>query len=370
MRSRSGSTTRRDASPAWSSGLCLVGGGRLGLVGGRLVLVVVSVFGGGGRNHGRRSLLHGARGAPRRRRNGPRPLRGRLRLLGRRGRRLGRRHRRERRQHHRHRGQLRRSGQRRGYRRLDAGQRRLLADVAVAEHDPDAGGQGEHHRRSGADEHAASLPPHGGGEPARVAGAARRRAHRADRGGRAPVGCGDGRGELGHRRHVGGRGVRGLTGGADAHGRGRRGSGLDRSGLPVPGRRCGGGAAHRGRRRRGRGRSPRRGRRRRRGRRLGGGCAADGRAERDVVLGVVVHGQRPPEGRRQHLAHQRDPRRPADQQDRRRSPGSTPAGSSTRRVAATVSAIAGRSMSSNSARVSRTEVRDPGQRHGIDRLGV
>ena len=39
-----------------------------------------------------------------------------------------------------------------------------------------------------------------------------------------------------------------------------------------------------------------------------------------------------------------------------RSPGSTPADSSTRRVAATVSPIAGRSMSSNSPRVSRTDV--------------
>ena len=47
-----------------------------------------------------------------------------------------------------------------------------------------------------------------------------------------------------------------------------------------------------------------------------------------------------------------------------RSPGSTPAGSSTRRVAATVSAIAGRSMSSNSARLSRTDVLIPGSATG------
>ena len=47
-----------------------------------------------------------------------------------------------------------------------------------------------------------------------------------------------------------------------------------------------------------------------------------------------------------------------------RSPGSTPAESSTRRVADTVSPIAGRSMSSNSPRVSRTEVVIPGSATG------
>src|SRR5262249_59016231 len=112
------------------------------------------------------------------------------------------------------------------------------------------------------------------------------------------------------------------------------------------GRDGGGGGARRrgGRRRRRRGRRGRGGRRHRRSgrgrgrgqRRRPGGQPLHAllgrhhrRAHGDAVLGVVVDRDRPAQRRRDHLPHQRDPRRPADQQhlrhlvrgDRRRPQG-------------------------------------------------
>ena len=101
------------------------------------------------------------------------------------------------------------------------------------------------------------------------------------------------------------------------------------------------------------------------GGRLCGGGVRDRRAQRDVVLRVVVQRQRPPELRGQQLARpagSATSRRPARSRPGR--PARPPPTASTRRVAATVSPIAGRSMSSSSPRVSRTDVVTPGSAPG------